>query len=591
MMNVEPLRPKGLSSPGLPGTNGGTAVPTPIFLLIVCGFCYLMQTFVAWGWPALDGYPAIERWVDPAFLPNDFYANTTTGYGVDTWQGAVFGGIQQWTGVHYTLQLAVLTALRCLLWPLLLYHFFIALLRDELTARISVVLGTLAGFALPETLGWSWLWGDASPAMFAVFAMTLAWTLMLRRRPAAGFVALAFATLFQPLVGVHGMILAGLIYLFDYDMREKLAIFRQPMTIAAIALFGATFLSQYLLLSPAAADRLPVAEYLRILVWERHPTDFLPSRFAHKSVIAAAIGSTAVLLIAATQWRRLSRPALVLSALAAYALICLIGWIFVEIWPVRLVIDLIPYRTASIGAPIMLGLIGTLTAHMMREGRWTVLALVAGAFLLTGPVGVRLHAPVEASAIVLLTAALVALIPAKLPTDGPADRVAAGYRLGWLPVIALLLVIGGERFYSRHGAMVLPTTANQHPLYGWALKETKPDARFLIEQFSDDYRYVGAISPQAMRLVGRRAVIASRDFPFRESTMRPWLQTWAVALGHGKPDFVDTITPAQIADICRALPFDYIVRREPLPEGTLPEVKTFAPAHGVGEIHVYRSCA
>ncbi|MGD9811788.1 MAG: hypothetical protein AB7U35_10715 [Sphingobium sp.] len=560
---------------------------TPWLLLAVCGLCYLAQTFIAWGWPALDGYPAIERWIDPNFLPGDFYSNTTVGYGVDTWQGAVFGTVQQWTGVHYTVQLAALTALRCLLWPIVLYFFLNALLRDAFAARVGVVLGVFAGFALPETLGWQWLWGDASPAMFAVFAMTWAWTLMLQRRAAPGFVILAFATLFQPLVGVHGMIFASLIWLVDYDRDEKLAIFRQPATMLAIALFGATFLSQWYLLSPAAADRLPVAEYLRILVWERHPTDFLPSRFDPQSVAAAAIGSLAVVLMAVREYRGMARGTLIAATLIAYALICLFGWIFVEIVPIRLVIDLIPYRTASVGAPIMLAVIAAVATRMVRERRWTVAALIAGACLATGAVGLRLHLPMEAGAAILLIAALALWLPPRLPTDGIGDAMARNYRLGWLPVIALLLAITAERVWSRHGAMVMPTVANQHPLYGWAKTQTPPDARFLVEQFSGDYRYVGAVSPQAMRLIGRRAVVASRDYPFRETAILPWYDSWRLGLNHGEPDFVDKATAAQLSAICRALPYDYVVRREPLPAGTLTEVKTFAPAHGIGELHVY----
>ena len=48
---------------------------------MACGLCYVGLSYVAWGWPSVDGYPAIERFLDPSFLREDFYTNTSESYG------------------------------------------------------------------------------------------------------------------------------------------------------------------------------------------------------------------------------------------------------------------------------------------------------------------------------------------------------------------------------------------------------------------------------------------------------------------------------------------------------------------------------
>src|SRR5262245_22356476 len=93
-------------------------------LLVACGLCYAAMSYVPWGWPAVDAYPAIERYLDPTFLTHDFYTNTTARYGVDTNQAIVLGTLQRYFGFHYTKVLAALNLFRCLVFPALVYWFF-----------------------------------------------------------------------------------------------------------------------------------------------------------------------------------------------------------------------------------------------------------------------------------------------------------------------------------------------------------------------------------------------------------------------------------------------------------------------------------
>lgn len=556
-------------------------------ILLSCGLCYFAQSFVAWGWPAVDGYPAIERWLDPSFLAADFYTNTTNGFGVDTWQAVMFGSIQRWTGIQYTVQIAILTALRHVLWPWVLYRFFKALLKDETAALAGVVLGVLAEFALPKTLCWSWLWGDGSPAMMAVFMATIAWTEMLLGRAWLGFLLLGIATILQPLVGVHGAIFAGVIFLFGYSRAELVAAMKYPASYAGGLAFVAIFLWQYFALSPPAAERLPIEDYARILVWERHPGDFLLSRVSARDWLAWALGMTAIGVMGAQVWRRIQGRALIAAGLATYAAICTAGYLFVELKPERLVVDLIPFRTVAFGGPLLLAIVGWFSADMMRAGRWAVVAAMALSFALAGYYGRRLGVPLYDASALLLASAVLGALPWGKRDAAANDRATM---LAWRLAIVGLLAAAIPAGVARHEYMQIPDGANQHPVYAWAARSTPPNSRFLVEQMSSDGHYAEVISPQLMRLVGRRAVVASRDYPFRDQDARAWLTTWGVALDHGRADRVERASARDLQAICARLPYDYVVRRSPLPEGQLRQVASFGPAAGIGQLRVYEVC-
>jgi hypothetical protein len=551
-------------------------------LLALCGACYFSQSFSAWAWPALDGYPAIERWLNPDFLPGDLYTNTTNRYGVDTWQAVLFGSFQRLSGVPYALTIAVLTAWRLLVFPAVIYAFLRGLLGKGSAALLAICLAVLANFDLPHTLGWQWLWGDGSPAMFAALTATGAWALVLRRRIWESLLLMAAAAILQPLVAVHGGIVFALVFFLDFDARERWKAVTSPTNLAAGAIFLAAFLSQYVLLSPPPGERLPDVEYLRILVWERHPTDFLPSRFKPPEIAGFFIAATGVLVMLARVWRTLPRRTLIVGALGAYAALCVAGWVFVELSPTRLAADLIPFRTAVFGAPFLLAVIGAFAGQAYQRRNVATLGLLLLAFGTAGPLGKALHFPGFVPAGLLLVAGLA----------GPGFSVLRLTRLAGAPLwTAVGLALAGQAAVAashRQAAMVLPTLANQHPVYAWAKAHTAPGAVFLLEQRPSDWSYGLKLSPQHMRLIGRRAVAASMDFPFADRDQRAWLKTWTKGLDHGRRDFIETSSAARLAQVCRDLPFDYLIRVRPLEGQT--SVATFAPWRGLSTVQVYRPC-
>lgn len=557
-------------------------------VLLAAGIFYAAGAYVPWGWPSVDGYPAIERYIDPQFLRADFYTNTSAGYTVDTILAICLGWVQSTLGVKYDVMLAALNLIRMIVWPFALFRFFLALGGDRRAALIGVLLGSASLFSLPNLFAWGWLWGDPSTALFSILFIVMGWTEFLSRRAPAGLALFTLALVIHPLMAVHGGIFAALIFFFDYSRDEKIRVLKEPLAWAAGAVFAGVFLFQYLLLGGAPDQQLPARDYAEILAWTRHPTDYLPSKFSTADIIAGFSASATGALIFLCLRGRLKRSRLMLSALASYAVLCLLGWIFVEIVPIRFFVELIPFRYVIVGAPIILFLYGAMAAEDLSEKRWTAFAVMAAAFGAAGVLARTEAANAALSVGLLLWAAFRVLIRRIefRPVDDLIGKLFTEKRL--LAAIAIgLIAIAPAVVWKRRHELVIPRMANQHAFYEWASAETATDAVFLIDQYGAG-AFSNALDPQRVRLVARRAVVASKDFPFLDRDMIEWNDRWRAALGGGAPRFVSKASPDALEEIATSYPYDYVVRDAPLDDARFEIVNAFAPDGGVREVFVYR---
>ncbi len=556
-------------------------------LLAGAGVFYAASVFVAWGWPSVDGYPAIERFIDPGFLKNDFYTGTSGAYNVDTLLAASLGWLQESTGVHYDIALAALNLIRCLVWPLVIFGFFRAMSGDRRIALAASLLGTASLFTLPNLFAWSWLWGDPSTALFSILFVVLGWTAFLERHPAKGMAAFTIALLAHPLMAVHGGVFTALIYLVDYSRAEKLAALKSPAAWLAGLIFAAVFATQYLLLSATPGEELSTPVYTHILAEVRHPTDFLPSRFSWADWVA---GFASMVAAGITLWKmrpQFPKWRLTVAGLGVYVLICIAGWLFVEVAPVRFFVELIPFRHVIVAAPLMLYAYGVFAQAEIRDGRWTAAGILAVIFF-AGALGVH-----SAKLSAIVSVALAAFVGVRFAMRRSAvfgiDKVAATFmteRRAFAALGILLVCLAPLSIWRRAGEYSVPRASNQHPLYAWAASETPPDAVFLIDQ-SGAGAFSNALDPQRLRLVGRRAVVASKDFPFLDQDMVEWNDRWSVALGAGAPRYVSLASAPTLKKIATQYPYDFVVRDAPLDDAEFSLAQEFAPYSRVKTIYVY----
>lgn len=580
--------------PGSAGSQEPTSLWTRI-TLAAAGLCYVGLNFEAWGWPAIDGYPTIERFLDPTYLSTDFYTNTSRGYGVDTAQAYLFGGIERLLGVRYDVTLALVNLVRCLTFPALVYWFFLTLSGKRSVALSGALLGVISNFALPKTLGWAWVWGDPSTAMFAIPAIVIGWTFLLQRKAWACFIAFGFAAAMHPLASLHGALVIGTILLLDYTRAELVRLLRSPASLSSAAVFGAVFLAQLVALQADAKDALPIAEYVNVMAHERHPGDYLPSRFPADTVAAFVSGALAVALVVWRMWDAIPRRRFVLGTLALYFAVCVSGWLFVEVWPSRFFVQLIPFRTANIGAPLMLLLLSLFAARLLEDRKYASYALVALFFLAASPYAARLAGSsgtlvkVGAPALLAVFTFLTLVGRVRLPPalEAALRPVFSGPR--FIFVAVALVVLGAASARGRRDAFVIPRVDNQHPVYAWMRAHTDPAATFLVDQFSSHGRFSRAVNPQKVRLVGRRAVVASLDFPFLDRDMRSWLERWKLVLAGRSPDRVENADAETLARIHERFPFDFVLRRTPAPASAkLSLAARFDREHQVDHVFVYR---
>lgn len=558
-----------------------------LIVLAITGLFYCTGAYAPWGWPSVDGYPAIERFIDPSFLTNDFYTNTTTAYNVDTLLAASLGFLQKATGFHYDVVLAALNLLRCAVWPFVLFQFFRALSGDRRLALIGALLGAGSLFAVPNLFAWGWLWGDPSTAMFAVVFITGGWALFLDRRPALSMLLFSAALLIHPLMAVHGGIFTALIYFVDYSRDEKVAALKSPAAWLSTLLFVCVFLAQYLFLSATPDERLPTMAYTHILAFVRHPTDFIPSLFSASDWISGILGSASAALILWKMKEGFPRWKLTVAGLVSYAIVCVCGYLFVEIHPVRFFVELIPFRYVIVGAPLMLYAFSVFAASEFRDGRWAAFLALAALFFLATPAS-RLG-----DALTLVAALIAAWIAWRLFTRRPAIAADAAFELRASPQALLfalsmmLLALSPAALYARRSELVIPRISNQHEFYGWANGNTPAESVFLVDQ-NGAGGYLRAIDPQRLRLVARRAVVASKDFPFLDQDISPWNERWQAALGGGVPHFVSKADADTLLRIADRFPFDYVVRDRPLADARFTLAASFEPSFGVGAVYVYR---
>lgn len=556
--------------------------PIEAIVLIAASVLFAAAVFSPWGWPSVDGYPAIERQIDAGFLVNDFYTNTTDTYNVDTILVRAIGAVQETTGVHYDVFLAGLNFLRCLVWPFTLFLFFKTMANDRFVALIATFLGAASLFALPNLFAWGWLWGDPSTAMFSVLFITAGWAFFIDRRPGLCMAMFVVALLMHPLMAVHGGIFVAITFFIDYTGKERMTALKNPAAWSASVAFLALFIFQYVKLKSAPELALPTSDYVHIIAGVRHPTDFLPSKFSMGDIVAAIFSIASAGLILLKRKDAFYRWNLVAATFISYLIICLCGWLFDEILPVRFFIDLIPFRFVIVGAPIILFIFGVFAAGELKEGRLASFAIIFSLFLLAAP-SARIGGISPLVSITLFIWTAYSLLP-RNAAPGP---LAVDQRRVILLGALVLLCATPAALFARRDEFVIPRIANQHEIYRWAALETPEDAIFLVDQnaprsFSD------SIDPQRMRLVGRRAVVVSKDFPFRDSDMKNWNDRWQVALGGGAERYVSHASGDVLAAIAARYSFDYVIRDEPLSDPRFAAVRAFEPSKGAGAIYVYK---
>jgi hypothetical protein len=329
--------------------------------------CFLNFTSDAATWPAIDNLPAVCRMLDSTCLASDFFTNASSGTTPRLPYIHLLAGLAQMMGHGIASGLQVIKALLMAFLPALLSmlvvasvlahsvdrrHLSPAVLLVAIAAPVMVVLFQGELGALLSVAWWRPLSVDATPHNLALL-LTLAgfFLIGLGARTAGAAIVLA-GGLFHPVVGFLSAIFCCIL-LCSW---RSIQVARRYLGWGLGVSFGAALLARLVFESGAG---LSAADFARIYAVEAHPSHYLPSQFGslsawpwQASFLVMLLGLAAAAVVLHRQgnasWRNAS------LAFVAYLGAVAVQYLFVELYPLKLVAALGPSRFTMFGAWFLL---------------------------------------------------------------------------------------------------------------------------------------------------------------------------------------------------------------------------------------------
>lgn len=476
------------ASPPSPARNEPRLFREDNGLLLICLVLTALLVYAkqfkgaALTWPAVDNLPAVCRLLNPNCLRSDFFTNASSDNNprlpyihLLAWLSNASGlGI----GGGLTIVKAILMAALPMVWLFMLTRAVRQ--HDRQNDRVSVpqacVFGTLIVVLLQGKLGsylsvawWPPLGFDPSPQNASLLLTLAGWATVSSRFTWLGALAILGGGILHPITALYATV-ASLLILFRADSR---GVDRRPLmwgtlpTLIAMVVAGILFTSNV---------HLSAEEFVNIYAREAHPSHYIPSAFGHLrdlpwfaswSINIALLGLSAICLrkLGHLAWRNAT------LALIAYIMAVASQYLFVELWPVKLIATLGPSRFTMFGpwmsASFLLIAMGT-ALHRRPDNWW--------------------HRTVRD------------LIP-------PARLTLVMVVLGLGGLIACMLL------YTRTGNRFDPIDAQDQSLIAFASNHTQPTDVFILP--FGDLRYL-------LPLQANRSVVIGNGFPFSEKYFRQW---------------------------------------------------------------------
>lgn len=362
----------------------------PLFLF--CLFAGLIATL--WGYSYSSGNAEeqlsfIFRAMDPAYLTNDFFTNTFSLYGPRTLYSefiAFFTGFLPLTAVLFSLTL--LSNIAIAFFSSLTAQYFFA--RSKFSAFLAA-----AGVLTIKTfwMGYSNILYRTflEPAHLAMPFLLLGFTLILHKRYIISVLAFGVAALFHPLLGLEtSWLLLGisaLVFLIQC-LRKQDTLKNGKTLIAAIVLLAGVSLGTLLPYSSQAS--IPDDVFINLIAFVRHPHHYVPSTF---ELWQYTQGALYLLAFGIFFWNALKdseslckQKLFLLLTGGSIFLLCVGGYLFVEVWPSRIWTSAqmfrLPYLIKWFSIVLITGWIGN-TIENSADGKTKIFGLSAGIGLVT----------------------------------------------------------------------------------------------------------------------------------------------------------------------------------------------------------------
>ena len=497
--------------------------------------------------------PMVRRAIDPGFLANDFFTNTTAAFGPRFYFARFIAAIstpQTLPATYFMLTLAINTAIAAIT-----AMFSTQLFKSSVSGMFSAALVMGAASLDLGGTGQAHAKEPSSHWMSFPFVIAAVWAAT-RGRPLLTGALVGLASILHPSFGpaVGGMTFGAMVLGLVLRRQRGGAGFPALAVGGGLLLFGGLLAA--VLIPYWQEPGIPEQQMLDILLL-RAPHHLVPSTFETIGWVKAALFIVAVLV--AWRWLQRTRPleplaATVLRNLAALLIMFFIcGYLFVEVWPWTPWFLAVPFRATSFSLWLGLVMIGGVAAARANGaqsgGEWAPLQLGSFNAVASGPI----HLLVEVKARRWLPppaflAGVVLAVAAGVLTSQPRDLaqfvlisgLGAWFLFapdrGWVVAagVAAPLALAGAliAFQSlshtpsaldRVGPEIFPSHVEgpEAAIAGAARQLTPADAVILTPPSFGSFRV----------LAQRAIVVDTRTIPYQEVAMAEWMDRIVTVYG------------------------------------------------------------
>ncbi len=583
------------------------ARPDWLFLLLFSTGAALLATL--WGYNysagnAEEQLPFLLRALDPSFLVNDFFTNTFEQFGPRTFYTnfvAFFANKIPLTITLFVLTLAANTAI-AFLSGLVSRHFFTRSRFSHFLAAAGVLTLKTFWLGYSNVLYRNFL----EPEHLAMPFILLGVYLVLKRKPFVAALAFGVSAFFHALLGLeYGWIILGLVFVEWIIQRIRKESVTTPLKSLLASLLVMAVFSVFLLVPYTKQTSIPAAEFIHLVAYVRHPHHYLPSTFGlvqygQAFVYLLGFALTFSIMVKRSNVLYQNRRYLYLIG-GVIVLLCLGGYLFVEVWPSRLWTSAQMFRLPFIIKWFSIVLLGGWAGDMIEfpaSEQSRRFGFVAAMSLVT-PISITLASGLalayeklqtrmdikknrifEVFSFLSVMAAVVLYHPELRTWICYAILLVSilfFYRLRWsggglavsiaLPVCtsALLIlfatVLRAPSFlkYDLPTLKLYKTSGEVAELANYVKENTPEDAVFYVPPRFGEFRY----------MAGRAVVVDFAAYPFQDQAMREWFNRIASCYGvpdqngfNALPQLNETIyhiSDIELFDLSRKYRFTYAV--------------------------------
>lgn len=533
--------------------------------VILIGIFSMYFYQVAWGWPVVDSYPQIERLLNSDYLKNDFFANTFEDFSPRLYAAYFYIFGSELFNIDYTIFIGYLNMLRIFLLTISVYVFLKVLSENKYIALIGTFLGAVSFYSIPKMVAWFFSTSVFSTAEFSLVFILFGLSLFYQSRISLGLLLFSISMILHPVLTVHGLCFIGILYVARYGVKSLKSVVN-IWTILSSFLLVITFLLSYIPYKESLGETADLSnkEFTYIIGELRHPHHYIPSMFGIETWLIFIMYLLILIYIAYVMRQQL--PKYIYCFLKLYTvflgLVMVGGYLFVEIIPVKTIVTLIPYRSLVFFTLVYLLIFSHYLYYKYKNKDYLSFLLLHIPFI---PI---LTADIKISTILMLVVMSYSIISDILFIKKIRLRLSIGEYLfkrinlkSFYLILVTLLIAGSYFALGRSISFNIPDINEpENKIYLW-IKENTPEDSVILSEINVDY-----LVNQKIRLVSRRAVPVSKDFPFNEKYYKEWSERFVDFYGgvYDNAGYVNNLSVQELNQLSKSYHLDFILRTKKL---------------------------